>query len=152
MSKELQLDKEFIVSMTAGAYLANAFTNETVPEDWTGTEECGDLAFAINKYMDDNKICYLGIMDTDNATKKVFADIMAGAEPPKRPYHSGYDVFARGFLAGQILGAPSFESLELAKKAEKMWDEDSNRTNPKYGYYQEILNEIVDDVTEEVKA
>lgn len=53
--------------------------------------------------------------------------------------YEGYNIFARGFLAGEILGAPNEKNIELASKSEVLWNSDNGS---KYGYYQEVLNEV----------
>lgn len=47
-----------------------------------------------------------------------------------------WDEYCKGFLAGEILGMPTEENMELVRKAEKLWHDTS------YGYYQEVLEEV----------
>lgn len=47
-----------------------------------------------------------------------------------------WDEYCKGFLAGEILGMPTEENMELVNKAEKLWEDTS------YGYYQEVLEEV----------
>jgi hypothetical protein len=58
------------------------------------------------------------------------------------PEDHGWDDYCRGFLAGQIFGMPTTENIKLAEKAEELWNADDGT---RYGYYQEVLEEIRED-------
>ena len=98
-------------------------------EDWTGTEECAtvaELAYNLMNKLNLNAESALDIV-MDTALSNGFRNVE----------DHGYDDYARGFLAGEILGVPNQENYELVKKAEQIWEEDDS-----YGYYQEILNDL----------
>lgn len=117
-------------------YIGNAF-KRNIPDskspDWNGTEECATLAevvcFINNTYgtpITDGTIVIAGLMSKGYITVK----------------DHGYDVYARGFLAGEILGFPNDENIQKAEKAEKLW-----LANLKdFGYYQEVLEKVRENV------
>ena len=102
--------------------------------DWNGSEECSTVA----------KITY-EIMSALNVSMEVALDWVMYQVFDYGFRNIGdhmWDDYCRGFLAGQILGMPTEMNLELAKKAEVKWEADDGS---KYGYYQEVLEEVKND-------
>lgn len=143
--------RKFFIAVNVGAGLSDPRNEVQVPDDWCGTEECGDLAYAVYQCICERPLAHCDItgqLSQPGATviKKVaiktLQDILSGADLPCRPNHGEYDEFARGFLAGQIFGKPAYKTAYVVEKAERIWTEDSKKQNPEYGYYQEVLNEV----------
>ena len=126
-----QLSKEFIVSMKVG----NAVGRNPEMKEVT---KCADFA----KYIYDNSISSDSILGEN--LQVIIANgmqaVLKGMEIPMRNDAGNYDDFARGFLAGEILGVPNDKNVALAMRANRIWDDDLDEGW--YGYYQDVLNEI----------
>ncbi len=124
----------FLKAMEVGYYFDQEINshNDDRTENWTGTEDCATFAKAILDYAEeegcDISFAFYEIVD------ETITGICDGTFIVK---DHGYDDYCRGFLAGEILGYPNKETMELVAEAEKRWNSHSN-----YGYYQEVLNEI----------
>lgn len=104
-------------------------TEET--DDWSASEECATVA----------KVTY-EIMKVLNISMEAALDYVMGKvidDGFRKVEDHMWDNYCRGFLAGEILGMPTEKNLELAEKAEERWIADKA---DKYGYYQEVLEEV----------
>ena len=119
-------------SMQVGYVFYDLFGENDLIDDWNGTEECATLA---------EIVCYLcdanGLKTVDAV--EVVTDLMIGNKVIIKDH--GYDDYARGFLAGEILGELNEENFEKAMNAEHIWFNDDYE----YGYYQEVLNKVKGD-------
>jgi len=99
--------------------------------EWTGSEDCATFAKIIVDYAEDNGC------DINFAFYEIMDETVDGIcdETISVSDHM-WDDYCKGFLAGEILGYPTPETMEKVKEAEKLWKNDS------YGYYQEVLNEV----------
>ena len=52
----------------------------------------------------------------------------------------GYDEYSRGFIAGEMIGEPNEDNLDIASTCEEIWENDKNG---KYGYYQEVIDRVM---------
>lgn len=117
--------------MLVGNRWEQKYGNNEDFDEWCGTEECATLAELVYH-----------ICETLNVgMEKVLADVMniIIQNGFYNVIDHGYDDYARGFLAGQILGLPTSDNIDKAEKAEWLWNHDDGDT---YGYYQEVLNEV----------
>jgi len=112
-------------------------TDET--DDWSASEECSTVA----------KITY-EIMNTLNISMEAALDWVMGKvidDGFRKVEDHMWNDYCRGFLAGEILGMPTEKNLELVKKAEVKWKADDGKDGrQKYGYYQEVLEEVKGDI------
>lgn len=108
-------------------------TEET--DDWSASEECATVA----------KVTY-EIMKVLNISMETALDFVMGKvidDGFRKVEDHMWDDYCRGFLAGQILGMPTEKNLGLAEKAEEKWEADDGKDGRhKYGYYQEVLEEV----------
>lgn len=100
-------------------------------EDWCGTEECATFAEVVIRLVDTTSI---GIEDAS----KFVMNLIESTFVFNADDH-GYDDYARGFLAGEVFGIPTAKALKKVEEAEALWNKDNGK---KYGYYQDVLNEI----------
>ena len=130
MNKEI-----FTKAMEVGYYFNMEINshNDDRTENWTGTEDCATFAKAILDFIEeeggDVSFAFYEIADE---TITGICDSMFVVKD------HGYDDYCRGFLAGEILGYPYPETMELVAEAEKRWN-----ANHGCGYYQEVLNDIL---------
>ena len=114
--------------------IGNRFNQKYLNEethDWHGSEECATVARLTYELMSTINISMEQALDIvmENIIENGFRNIEDHA----------WDFYVRGFLAGQILGIPTQENIKKAEKADTLWDNDDGC---KYGYYQEVLEEV----------
>ena len=124
------MNKTFINSMTIGAMFQNKYFNDKRTEDWCGSEECSTMTKRTIEYAKENNISLECALDV--IMNELFENDFDAIE------NHMWDDYCRGFLAGEILGIPTEENIKKVQKAEKLWEEYS-----RYGYYQEVLNEVL---------
>lgn len=100
-------------------------------DDWNASEECATFAETVFVLADNVNI------NMKSAAQTVF-DMIREVGFRKVTDHQ-WDEYTRGFLAGQVFGFPTNDALEKVSKAETLWWGDMKG---KYGYYQEVLNEV----------
>ena len=120
-------------SMDIGHYFNTEFYNDNRTEDWCGSEECATFAKIILDYVEKNNC------DVSVALYKLTEETIDGInnESIKTEDHARDD-YCKGFLAGEILGLPTEDNLNKVRMAEELW-----KDSDKYGYYQEVLEEVV---------
>lgn len=104
-------------------------TEET--DDWSGSEECSTVA----------RLTYT-LTNTLNVSMEKALDIVmeiAMNQGFRNVEEHMWDDYCRGFLAGEIIGMPTEENLQKVNEAEELWLDDRYG---KYGYYQEVLEEV----------
>ena len=123
--------KLFKKAMEVGYYFKEDLYDDDRTEDWCGSEECATFTKIVVDYAEENgwdiDIAFCKIMDET-------VDKINNETIPTEEYM--WDELCKGFLAGEILGMPTKENLNKVKKAEKLWED------PKYGYYQEVLEKV----------
>lgn len=118
-------------SMDIGHYFNTEFYNDNRTEDWCGSEECATFTKVVLDYAESNKC------DIKTAFYEIMNKTINGINNETIPTEEhAWDDYCKGFLAGEILGMSTEENLDKVRKAEKLWKDD------KYGYYQEVLNEV----------
>lgn len=122
----------YITCMCIGSYFKGKQCNDNRFNDWHGTEECAEYAEAVYSLINHVGCDYKIACD-------VVSDLIDDTGFINGKDH-GYDVFSRGFLAGEILGYPDKTNIKKAEEAERLWEEDDGSI---YGYYQEVLNELI---------
>lgn len=127
------MNKTYKQSMEVGYYFSREIYNNDSVEDWYGSEECATFTKAIVDYAEENEC------DIDFAFYELASETVNRINDNTIPVEEhAWDDYCKGFLAGEILGYPTADNLDKAKKAEKLWnDEDSN-----YRYYQEVLGVV----------
>lgn len=115
--------------------IGNRFNQTYSMDKWNASEECATVA----------KLVY-ELMNTLNISME-FALSWVMDFIREDGFHNiedhMWDDYCRGFLAGEILGMPTEKNLELAEKAEAKWEADDGKDGrQKYGYYQEVLEEV----------
>ena len=122
-----ELSETYKKSMFIGHYFNKYLAND-LTKNWNGSEECATFAAMV--------------LTTGNISAqridRVFKDIFTYGF--KKIEDHMWDDYHRGFLAGQILGKLGTESFEKAKEAEELWNNDNGAH---YGYYQEVLEEVL---------
>ncbi len=128
------LSNVYLGCMIIGNFFEKNLKNDEYFEDeeWFGTEHCATFAKAVYTFANTVNI------GMETACRKVFDTIKTCGF--NEVIDHGYDDYARGFLAGQVLGIPTEDARKKAEKAEEMWFRLS------YGYYQEVLNDLKNDV------
>lgn len=128
----------FTKAMEVGYYFNMEINNRNDDriENWTGTEECATFARAVLDFIEeeggDVSFAFYEIVD------ETITGICDGTFIVK---DHGYDDYCRGFLAGEILGYPYPETLELVAEAEKRWKSISRN-----GCYQDVLNGVREEI------
>lgn len=114
--------------------IGNRFNQRYVLEDedeWSASEECATVAKVTYEIMKVLNISMEAALDW--VMCQIFDHGFKAIEDHM------WDNYCRGFLAGEILGMPTEKNLELAEKAEERWITDKA---DRYGYYQDVLNEV----------
>lgn len=125
----MNLSVNYMKAMAIGAKLSKTDLNTNpMTVDWNACEECRCLARIASSAID-YKNEEKSFMEMVNCIIDTINYLIDGM--------SNYDEWARGFIAGEIFGEYTNESLEKAKKAEEIWLNDETK-----GYYQEVCNEI----------
>ena len=124
------ISQRYQICMGIGDLFEKIYGDIEAVKNWSASEECATVAqivYELLKHLDIPCAVALGLVMM-YATKGVYNvdDHM-------------WDDYCKGFLAGQILGEPNPENLQKAFRAEEMWKYD---VGEKYGYYQEVLNEV----------
>lgn len=132
------LSDVYLGCMIIGNFFEKNLKNDEYFEDeeWFGTEHCATFAKVVYTFANTVDI------SMETACRKVF-DMIKTCGFNKVEDH-GYDDYARGFLAGEVLGIPTEDAKKKAERAEEIWFHSSKR----YGYYQEVLNDLKNDVYE----
>lgn len=121
------------ISMIVGHHFNSICEKYFGLDDWSASEECATVASLVV-----HMVKVLNI-SPENATDYVVKYV---AENEFREVEDhAWDEYARGFIAGQILGIPTKENLKLLEEAEELWDYDGNN-ECKYGYFQEVCEEV----------
>ena len=123
---------KFKACMIIGNRFDEAWSTEET-DNWSASEECATVAKLAYKL---HKTFYISPEEAldivmDVATKTQF-------DFRKKEDHM-WDDYAKGFIAGQRIGLPTKENLELVKEADALWDND---IEGEYGYYQEVCEEV----------
>lgn len=108
----------------------HGYTSEEI-EDWSASVECSEIA----------RLTY-ELMNTLNIGMEKALDVvtcLALDHGFRNTTDHAWDLYCRGFLAGEIIGMPTEENIKKAEKAELIWCGDFNGT---YGYYQDVLEEM----------
>ncbi len=136
------MNEVFRKSMEVGYLFAKECKDIESTSDWLANEECYAFAkITIDHAEDENcdiETAFHKYMNVIINIVNTFA-ILKGDDIPLTfgPMWSDY---TRGFLAGEIIGFPTEENLLKVAEAEKIWNEDDG----KFGYYQEVLELVVD--------
>ena len=118
--------------MKIGYYFYKELHEEHRTREWSGSEECSTFAKKVLDYAEENGCA------VDFAFYKLMDDVVNKINDKTISVEDHMcDDYYKGFLAGEILGMPTKENLDKAKKAEKLWE-----NSDKYGYYQEVLEEV----------
>lgn len=117
--------------MLIGNIFNQKYRNNDKVYDWHGSEECATVA---------ELTCDL-ITVLNTTVEQAFDLVMESVLTNgfKKVDDHAWDFYTRGFLAGQILGDPTEDNMKKAEKADEIWDNDYEG---KYGYYQEVLEEV----------
>lgn len=132
--KDVTLNDVYKGCMIIGNFFKKHYADIEETEDWSGTEECATYAEAV--YHLSNNI-NIGM---ETACKIVFD--MVEENGFYQITDHGWDDYTKGFLAGEIFGIPTEAAIQKAVLAEIKWKNDSRKANPKFGYYQEVLDEV----------
>lgn len=119
-------------SMIVGYLFVENYYDDYRTDEWKGSEECSLFAA---KILGMAKIEHISIEEAFEKYANKFIDEINEIETAIECHM--WDDICKGFLAGEIIGLPTEENLKKVKRAEKLWDD------PDYGYYQEVLNEVV---------
>lgn len=117
------------ISMIVGHHF-NTLRYEQIDE-WSASEECATVASLVCHMV---KVLNISPEKATNSVVKFITE-----HEFREVEEHAWDEFARGFIAGQILGLPTEENLKLLEKAEDLWDADYSG---KYGYFQEVCEEV----------
>ena len=134
------LSDKYLVSMIVGDYFSKSLVKLDSDRyiydaeslmDWSGSEECATFAEAVYH------LAFTVNVGVRHVARTVYDMIMeCGFETV---VDHDWDDFTRGFLAGERFGSPTYETLAKVEKAETLWWGDMEG---KYGYYQEVLDEV----------
>lgn len=140
MSKDVALSDIYKGCMIIGNYFSKHYKNIKENDDWDGTEdwsgtiECATYAEAVYHLANNINVG----MET---ACKIVIDMIKEVGFYQKTDH-GWDDYTRGFLAGEVFGIPTESAVQKAILAEIKWKNDSRKANPKFGYYQEVLDEV----------
>ena len=123
------MNRIFKQSMEIGAIFYNKYYDERTWE-WCASDKCSTMTKMTIEYAEENNIsleCALDII-----IKELFENDFGAIEDHL------WDDYCKGFLAGEIIGMPTRENIKKVKEAEELWEDVET-----YGYYQEVLNEVL---------
>ena len=126
------MNSTFKKAMEVGNLFWNRYEKDYRTHEWKGSEECCMFCETIIERAKKDK-CSIEV--TFNEFAEELIDEINKIET-ELPCHM-WDDLCKGFLAGEILGNPTEENLNKVKKANRLW-----KDVDKYGYYQEVLNEV----------
>lgn len=121
----------FKQSMEIGAIFYKKYYDERTWE-WSASDKCPTMTKMTIEYAEENNISLECALDV--VMKELFENDFDTLEDHL------WDDYCKGFLAGEILGMPTKENLVKVRKAEKLWEDVET-----YGYYQEVLDEVLDE-------
>lgn len=134
------LSKRYIECMKIGDYFNENYHDDKRTADWSGSEECAVVAKASYTLSHSLNMDYRDAVDF--VMNKIFTYGFQDAYKDEFRQMSKSILYTddttRGFLAGEILGKPTEENIKKAECAERTWFLSFAR----YGYYQDVLNEI----------
>ena len=140
MSKDVALSDVYKGCMIIGNFFKKHYADIKENDDWDGTEdwsgtiECATYAEAVYHLANNINVG----MET---ACKIVIDMIKEVGFYQKTDH-GWDDYTRGFLAGEVFGIPTEAAVQKAILAEIKWKNDSRKANPKFGYYQEVLDEV----------
>lgn len=117
----------YLKAMAVGAKLKKEKELYEKTKDWYGSEQCRAFTRILVKAID-FKNEEIDIKELINEVIKSINEIEIGT----------IDDYAKGYIVGERIGEPNEKNIELAKKCEEIWEKDMN-----YGYYQEVVNEVL---------
>ncbi len=122
------MEKEiFKACMLIGNRFAKKYNND-VTDEWSASTECATVTQLTYELMSTINISMERALDIimENIIENGFRHVE----------DHGWDLYVRGFLAGETLGMPTENNMEKAYMADKLWNNDDKG---EYGYYQEVL-------------
>lgn len=119
-------------AMVVGHLFWKKYQYDEKTYEWNASEECSLFCETIIKKAEINKCSIEGIF---NEYAEELIDQINNIKTEVSCHM--WDEYCKGFLAGEILGYPNEENMELVKEAEKLWE-----NTDVYGYYQEVLNDV----------
>lgn len=125
-----ELSTTFTKAMEIGAKFNELYGEDERTSDWSGSEECSEMTKKVIELMEANNE-----LTIEQVVKEIVETMLENSTD--REDHM-WDDYCKGFLAGQILGLPTEENISKVNQAEELWD-----NNHDYGYYQEVLNEVL---------
>lgn len=124
------MNKTFINSMIIGAMFFDKYYNDKRLNNWSGSEECSTMTKKTIEYAQENNVSLECAFDI------IMNDLIENDFDTIEDHM--WDDYCKGFLAGEIIGMPTEDNLKKVRRVEKLWQDDC------YGYYQEVLNEVLD--------
>lgn len=117
----------YLTSMEIGNYWDKMYYDDITAE-WSASVECATITKAA-----------CDLIEMFNCSVKDAVDAVMDLELEYGIHNVDdhmWDDYYRGFVAGQLIGAPNTKTLKVAKEAEKIYNDD---TKFEYGYYQDIV-------------
>lgn len=121
----------FKQSMEVGAIFYKKYYDERTWE-WSASDKCPTMTKMTIKYAKENNVSLEFALDI--VMKELFENDFDTTEDHL------WDDYCKGFLAGEILGMPTIDNIKMVMVAEELW-----KDNDTYGYYQEVLNEVLEE-------
>lgn len=101
---------------------------KSLTKNWCGTQECRVFTQII-----------INAIDFKNEEKSIDDLMFAIIEGINNIEIGDYDEYAKGFIAGEMLGMPNEKNKKLYEKIEKEWAE-----NMDIGYYPEAIKKVLE--------
>lgn len=117
-------------SMEIGVLFDSKYKNDE-RTDWNASEGCAEFCRYI---IEEAAATEYPIRDVFLRSAEYYIGVINSCGADIKDHD--WDEYCKGFLAGEILGMPTEENMELVNKAEKLWEDTS------YEYYQEVLEEV----------
>ena len=128
---EKEKEKEiYKACMLIGNRFIKKYDND-VTDEWSASEECATITRLTYEMMSTINISMERALDIimENIIENGFRHVE----------DHGWDLYVRGFIAGEVLGMPTENNMEKAYMADKLWNNDDEG---EYGYYQEVLEKV----------
>ena len=118
-------------AMEVGYLFNKKYSGDCRTEDWNASEEVSYFCKKIIKKAEKHKC------SVEESFEKYGDKLIEKIGIKMKFENHMWDEYCKGFLAGEIIGLPTEGNMVLVNRAEKLWED-----TDKYGYYQEVLEDV----------
>lgn len=120
-------------SIAVGIYFREYLIDERT-ENWSASEECSTFTKSILDYVDEYDF---GIGFVLRTFSNIIVNNINNKTIPVIDH--AWDDYCKGFIAGEILGSLTEQSIKQILEADELWENDFGD----YGYYQDALMAVI---------